>query len=40
VLEDAVATLTQPQTRADTTASQVVTPCGTILQAQAIIMDP
>lgn len=36
VLERAVAELTQPQHPADTAASQVVTPCGTILQAQAV----
>src|SRR5438552_2730295 len=32
VLEAAVARLTQPQTDADSAPSQVVTPCGTILQ--------
>lgn len=36
VLEQAVAGLTRPQASADTTASQVVTPCGTLLQAQAV----
>jgi predicted transposase YbfD/YdcC len=36
VLEAAVARLTQPHTDADTTQSQVVTPCGTVLQAQAV----
>lgn len=36
VLEQVVAGLTRPQTTADTTASQVITPCGTRLQAQAV----
>ena len=36
VLEAALAQLTQPQTAAESASSQVVTPCGTILQAQAV----
>ena len=36
VLEQAVARVTQPQQPADTTASQVITPAGTRLQAQAV----
>jgi hypothetical protein len=36
VLEQAVAGLTQPQTPTETAAGQVVTPAGTILQAQAV----
>jgi hypothetical protein len=36
ILEQAVAELTCPHTPADTAASQVVTPCGTRLQAQAV----
>lgn len=36
VLEAAVAQLTQPQTPADRQPSEVVTPCGTRLQAQAV----
>lgn len=36
VLEDALAQLTPPQTAAETKASQVVTPCGTILDAHAV----
>lgn len=36
VLEAAITRLTQPQTAADSVPSQVVTPCGTILHAQAV----
>jgi predicted transposase YbfD/YdcC len=36
ILEAAVASLTQPQTAPDTQPSQVVTPKGTLLQAQAV----
>jgi predicted transposase YbfD/YdcC len=36
ILEAAVASLTHPQTAAEYASSQVVTPCGTILQAQAV----
>jgi predicted transposase YbfD/YdcC len=36
VLEQAMAGLTQPQAPAETTVGQVVTPCGTRLQAQAV----
>jgi predicted transposase YbfD/YdcC len=36
VLETALAHLTQPHTATDTAPSQVVTPCGTILQAHAV----
>jgi predicted transposase YbfD/YdcC len=36
ILEQAVARLTRPQTPADAAASQIVTPAGTILQAQAV----
>jgi predicted transposase YbfD/YdcC len=36
VLEPAMARLTQPQTALDIAPSQIVTPCGTILQAQAV----
>jgi len=36
ILEAAVASLTHPQTAAEYASSRVVTPCGTILQAQAV----
>jgi hypothetical protein len=36
LLEEAVARVTQPRQPADTAASQIVTPAGTILQAQAV----
>lgn len=36
ILEAAVASLSHPQTAAEYVPSQVVTPCGTILQAQAV----
>lgn len=36
VLEGAIAQLTAPQTAADAAPSEVVTPCGTRLQAQAV----
>jgi predicted transposase YbfD/YdcC len=36
ILETAIAQLTQPHTDAEEAAGQVVTPCGTILQSQAV----
>ena len=36
ILETAIAQLTQPHTDAEEAAGQMVTPCGTILQAQAV----